>query len=484
MDFAISNSPISWSIYLENIEHCYEAMMEDYGRYSTIDISKKSKVSPLPTTSAQAPPYAKVSPTVLKHDESASHHSKKKKKKKTKSKSYKPSSPKAVDSHGNPDPDDSSSSSLSSSSSSLSVSNKRHKERSKKSKGSKNSEVNSQGIYYEDMPGLDYDNYINCREKSFDGKQVENERALRWKAHKQRPQFNTVKWDGLSSTFRQFKRAIEGHLIQVGAGYMIQSTFVVNYQEHGFPYLSSLVFWDMYKQSCHQAPWDREYLYGMLVTATMKIQHKTLIEYEHNMDGILAWQELCREYENDGSKELRLEQLEALATTPFSDKVSGGMATYIDKLQTYLAELETITPADYGDCRKKRMLLSGVRTAPGMMYLIQKCRDNNFMSYDSCAAYLRSNSMIVDAHSRKQAPSRLMMAETYEEEPPGHTLESVSKLFHTMASEGGLDHTYCIFNTRAFREPMGIPSSIWAELEPAIKERINEINLPNCSVKV
>ena len=67
------------------------------------------------------------------------------------------------------------------------------------------------------------------------------------------------------------------------------------------------------------------------------------------------------------------------------------------------------------------------------------------------------------------------MVETYEEEPSGHTLESISKLFHTMALEGGLDHTYCIFNTRAFREPMGIPSSIWAELEPAIKERINEI---------
>ena len=135
---------------------------------------------------------------------------------------------------------------------------------------------------------------------------------------------------------------------------MIQSTFVVNYQEHGLPYLSSLVFWDMYKQSVHQAPWDREYLYGILVTATMKIQHKTLIKYEHNMDGILAWQELCREYEYDGSKELRLEQLEALAQTPYSEKVPGGMATYIDKLQAILAKLETISPGDYSDSRKKK----------------------------------------------------------------------------------------------------------------------------------
>ena len=75
----------------------------------------------------------------------------------------------------------------------------------------------------------------------------------------------------MSATFRQFKRAIEGHLIQVGAGYLIQPAFVITYEEAGLSYLSSLAFWDIYKIPIHKATFDRQYLYGMLITATMKL---------------------------------------------------------------------------------------------------------------------------------------------------------------------------------------------------------------------
>jgi hypothetical protein len=99
------------------------------------------------------------------------------------------------------------------------------------------------------------------------------------------------------------------------------------------------------------------------------------------------------------------------------------------------------------------------------------------MSYDQSATYLRSNSMIVDSQTKKQTPARLMHAEKSpdEKEPSGHTLDSVAKLFHTMASESDINHTYHMFNAKTFRESLGIPSAIWAELEPLIKDRINEI---------
>src|SRR6476661_9998654 len=145
----------------------------------------------------------------------------------------------------------------------------------------------------------------------------------------------------------------------------------------------------------------------MLMTATMKLQLKAIIKYEETMDGISAWQELKQEYEFDGSRELRLEQLESMAQVPYSNKTPGGMATYIDRLQAHLAELETIQPSDYSDSRKKRMLLTNVRSATGMMYLIQKCRDNEYMSYDQSAAYLRSSSMLIDHHTKKQTPTKL-----------------------------------------------------------------------------
>ena len=50
------------------------------------------------------------------------------------------------------------------------------------------------------------------------------------------------------ATFRQFKRAIEGHLIQVGAGYLVQPQFAVNYAEAD-DFLRSDAFWDIHKIS-------------------------------------------------------------------------------------------------------------------------------------------------------------------------------------------------------------------------------------------
>ena len=90
----------------------------------------------------------------------------------------------------------------------------------------------------------------------------------------------------------------------------------------------------------------------------------------------MAWYEFKNKFEYDGSKELRLEHLEAMAHTPFTNNDTGGMASYIDKFQAYVAELETIAPTDYSDFKLKRMLLSNIKSAFGIQHLIQKCRDD------------------------------------------------------------------------------------------------------------
>ena len=46
---------------------------------------------------------------------------------------------------------------------------------------------------------------------------------------------------------------------------------------------------------------------------------------------------------------------------------------------------------DYSDFEKKRVLLSNNKHASGVSHLIQKYRDNDTMTYDQCAAYLRKN---------------------------------------------------------------------------------------------
>jgi hypothetical protein len=279
------------------------------------------------------------------------------------------------------------------------------------------------------------------------------------------------------STFRSFKRAVEGHLLQVGAGYLTQSTFINAYNEDGENYLTSSNFWNTYQISFSQALYDKQYLFGIIMTATMKLQHKTIIKYEHSLDGILAWYELKQEFEYDGSEDLRLEQLEALSNIKYTGNEPGGMQAYIDRFQAYMAELTAIKPNDYNDDRKKRLLLINIRQAQGVAHLVQKCRDNEYMSFEKCAAYLRSNSMLIDTHNEMIIPSRLMKVEdiTQNEPEPQKSLESVSKMFHTMAEENGLENSFRMFNTRVFRESLSIPTSIWMELKPAIQEEINKI---------
>ena len=110
--------------------------------------------------SSKPPEYVRVSPVVPQQGETSSHHSKKKTK--TKQKVYKSSSPKPVDSHSNPDPDG-----FSLSDSSSDSSRTRCPKRSKKSKKDDDSSCrDSNGCYYEDLPGHygDYKHYQNMRQ--------------------------------------------------------------------------------------------------------------------------------------------------------------------------------------------------------------------------------------------------------------------------------------------------------------------------------
>ena len=119
------------------------------------------------------------------------------------------------------------------------------------------------------------------------------------------------------------------------------------------------------------------------------------------------------------------------------------------------------------------MLLSNIKTASGITHLIQKCRDDEDMTYAQTAAYLRKNAILLD-HSNALKPSPRLMHVSNDEEH-SKNLEEVSKLFHTIALESGIEPAYRMFNARSFRDAMTIPTDIWKELEPAIKDKINEI---------
>jgi hypothetical protein len=124
-----------------------------------------------------------------------------------------------------------------------------------------------------------------------------NDRKNRANPAKIRLKFEKVSWNGLSSTFMNFQQAVEGHLLQVGAGYLTQSTFLGIYKQTGAECFKSDLFYKMYKIPVAQALYDRSYLYGILVSATSNMLHKTIIKYKEEQDGILAWDELKADFD-------------------------------------------------------------------------------------------------------------------------------------------------------------------------------------------
>jgi hypothetical protein len=83
-------------------------------------------------------------------------------------------------------------------------------------------------------------------------------------------------------------------------------------------------------------PYDTGYFYGMLVSACRNIAIKSIVKHVDDQDGIMAWEELKRDFDNDGSKTLRMETLEDTISKTY---YSGGLAAYLDKRLTAFHEL-------------------------------------------------------------------------------------------------------------------------------------------------
>ena len=72
----------------------------------------------------------------------------------------------------------------------------------------------------------------------------------------------------MSSTFRVFCRSLEGHLLQVGAGYMLDPSFIATCKDFRSDCFRADEFWNQFKLSELQAIIVTQYLYAILVTAT------------------------------------------------------------------------------------------------------------------------------------------------------------------------------------------------------------------------
>ena len=112
-------------------------------------------------------------------------------------------------------------------------------------------------------------------------------------------------WNGLDKFFLAFCQGIKGHLLQVGAGYILDDQFLALYAADPKKYQHPLSYNNLDHvsvlsgASCIQIHYDKAFLFGALVSACRNISHKTILAHTKDRDGILAWQELSEDFDND-----------------------------------------------------------------------------------------------------------------------------------------------------------------------------------------
>ena len=114
------------------------------------------------------------------------------------------------------------------------------------------------------------------------------------------PKVESLSWDGHRWSFRTIQNALEGHLLQIGMGYLLQPSFHQAYMYDSQGYIASEQFFQIYQISTPQAFLYHEYLYVIFKVATKTTQLPTLIKYHDSQDGIAAWVEILADYAHDG----------------------------------------------------------------------------------------------------------------------------------------------------------------------------------------
>ena len=127
----------------------------------------------------------------------------------------------------------------------------------------------------------------------------------------------------------------------------------------------------------------------MLLSSNRKGGEKKLIlKHSVSKDGIMTWIEFLQDYDNNGSEEIRIAQLEQLIQIPYTHTTPGGLLGYIDTLLTSLNELHTLQPDCYGDGHRRRILFANLKGITALSHLIQTCKDQQY-NFQASAKYLR-----------------------------------------------------------------------------------------------
>ena len=285
-----------------------------------------------------------------------------------------------------------------------------------------------------------------------------------------------LQWDGHRSTFLSFANDLEGNMIRIGLGYLFEHQVQHDYETLGLDIAHKDEFWHTYRISYQQLKQDSEYLYGLLKSATKTKTNPFIMRHKNTRDGLSVWIAFQKTYVYGGSEKIRSNELEELMLQPFNPRAYKGVSHYIDEFQSWVEELDGLGTRSYRDDDKKRMLLRNLLRVPNITHLLQSCEDRVFCNFEETCNYIRSNSMVMDKMiATTPRPASMTMLNTTLDSPPEPSHEDIINKIQMMMQETSPVQVYQALRSPTMRDSLSIPTALWKELEPSLRERIMEI---------
>jgi len=216
-----------------------------------------------------------------------------------------------------------------------------------------------------------------------------------------------IKWNGAPTTFDEYHKSVEGHMLQTGLGYMLKKDFQQQYTLQWDKYLTSLEFCEANFVSASQALYDKVYLYGALLSSlsTASKSNRYLSTHDQDKDGITVWIEWVKAYSNKGSTRIRIDELETNMHIRYAGADPAGVSLFIDEFVTMCIELEGlyvdtvssgITVSNICDSQKKCILCNNLCEVPIIYSLVQQHCLNDSISFQDpmnqiCQAAIQSD---------------------------------------------------------------------------------------------
>ena len=255
---------------------------------------------------------------------------------------------------------------------------------------------------------------------------------------------------------------------------MLESKVQEAYEMMGLEIAHDPQFWETYHISYLQLKQDSENLYGLLKSSTKSKTNPYIMRHKDTKDGLTVWMAFQKAYAFGGSVKIRANELEELMLQPYNPSAYKGISNYIDEFQSWVEELDALKTRSYGDEDKKRMLLRNLMRVPNIAHLLQTCEDSVSWTFEETCNYIRCNSMIMDK-VMSTAPKTATMLNTMVDDKVEPNHEDIIKKIQMMIEETSPVLLYQALSSPTMRESMNIPTTIWKELEPELREKVMEI---------